>query len=719
MENILIKPVAPAPAPESVINVEHSQERICAYPWLTDQELGLRLTQHVKDENKFTDESFKQLGIDGIAQEICDEMTSRLTDYQSSIVVDGAWSYYTSATKEDTAQSHWRFPTYGDQSNCQLLFNETEEAKQRGGQLTLGSLDVSDDGELLLVSFDTTGEENYTLQVRRILDGTILCEVNDIAADEYSGVQPLFNSQGDGIYFIRHDENQRNASLSYRTFDRAHGGFTSEEVCIYNELDERFWISTAVSRDLKWLLISAGTSNASEVFIMDRNDPASRLISFAGRHSTLNYELDIYQDAAYVITDLVRTDNEVVKGGGEYNFYAVDFLFDAGLAQLTSVSSWRPSLQLPPRTVLEKFDIFDTFTAFEVRLNGLQRVMVSPRDELGIHHYPSLVGNPNPVSAQVLGENPKTNSKSFIIHEKGMQPEHTFRVTLDSKYSNTTKLIHSFRYPGLKEEDYSGEVAYATAPDGELIPFVIFTPRNIPVIGTLLSVYGAYGLSDEIDYVSSWHSLLNRGVACAVAYSRGGGELGQAWYRAASLDKKAVTMTDTFAVAETIRRTGLAGVDGKNIVLVGGSAGGAAVGGTVNLDPAVFAGVVGIVPFVDCLNTMLDPTLPMTIGEYDDWGNPTDDESAWKTIKSWAPTENIKNDVKYPPILATAGLNDPRVGIWEPARWVLLLRDAGNQAFMRTAEVAGHKGSSNKFSAIKESAERTAFIYWCLTRKKY
>lgn len=717
MENTLTNPTAPMPAPESIIKVEHGHERVFAYPWLTDPAFGARLTEHVKAENKFTNESFDELGINRIADEIREEMLERLTDRESSIVVDGKWSYYTVERKNEAAKSHWRFLTYGEKSNSQLLFDENEEAKQRGGQLTLGGIEISDDGELLLVSFDTSGKEEYTLQVRRISDGAVLCEENSIAADDDAGIRPLFNSQGDGIYFVRHDENQRNASVSYRTFDRVNGGFTSPEVCLYNELDEEFWVGTSISRDRKWLLLSTGTSDTSEVFVIDRNNPTSGLFSFAGRHLNLIYGLDIYGNNAQIITDLVNVSDGKIVGGGEYNLYTVDFIFDINLPQLTSVSSWAQSLRLPPRTILEEFQIFETFTAFDIRLDGIQRVMVSPRDENGIHHYPSLVGNPNPVSAQFLSENPKINSKSFTIQEQGMQAENTFTVTLDNKQSNTTRLIHSRNYPGLNQKDYLGQLAYATAPDGEQIPVVIITPRSVPVIGTLLYVYGAYGLSDEIDYVSSWHSLLNRGVACAVAYSRGGGELGQAWYRAASLDKKSVTMTDTLAVAQTLQKAGLAGIDGKNIVLSGGSAGGAAVGGTVNLDPTAFAGVIGQVPFVDCLNTMLDSTLPLTIGEYSEWGNPTEDESAWADIKSWAPTENIKSDVKYPPILATAGLNDPRVGIWEPARWVLLLRDAGNQAFLRTVEVAGHKGSSNKFTLMNEDAERAAFAYWCLTDK--
>lgn len=211
-----------------------------------------------------------------------------------------------------------------------------------------------------------------------------------------------------------------------------------------------------------------------------------------------------------------------------------------------------------------------------------------------------------------------------------------------------------------------------------------------------------------------YQSLLDLGIACATAYVRGGGELGQDWYHAGSLENKATTMTDTLAIAQKISSMGLAGVNGNNIVLEGGSAGGAAVGGTVNLDPEAFAGVIGRVPFVDCLATMLDPDMPLTIGEYGEWGNPTDSKDAYLNIKSWAPTENIETGVSYPPVLAVAGLNDPRVGIWEPARWVLLLRDAGNQAFLRTIAV-GHAGSSDKFASINESAERVAFAYWCLT----
>jgi len=716
MENTLVKPTAPAPASESVVLVEHGQERVFAYPWLTDQNRGTRVVEHVKAENVFTNESFAQFGIDEVTKQIRNEMLSRLTDSESAIVVDGEWSYYTVDKKDKPAPSHWRFPTKGDkETESQLLFDEAEEAKGRGGQLTLGSLVISDDGELLLISFDTSGKEEYTLQVRRIIDNVVICEVEDIAADAYSNLGPLFNSKGDGLYIIHHDDTQRNSSIGYRVFDRVNGGFISEEVCIYNELDEEFWVAPSISRDRRWVIIATGSSDTSEVFILDRDNPTSSLISFSGRKPGLLFSLDILGDQAHVIADLVSIDGDSIKGGGENNLYVVDFVLDASLIELAPVTSWKKSLCLPSRTILENMELFVTFTAFAVRIDGLQRVMVSPRDAKGIHHFPSTVGNPGKMSAQLLAENPNYKLNSFSIVEKGMQPEDTLLVTLDSNYSNTANLIHTHTYSGLNEKDYFSQMIYGIAPDGEKIPVVVISPIHSPVIGTLLFVYGAYGLSDEIDYVSSWHSLLNRGIACATVYARGGGELGQDWYHAGSLEKKATTMTDTFAGAEAIRKIGFAGVTGKNIVLQGGSAGGAAVGGTVNLDPTVFAGVIGRVPFVDCLNTMLDSTLPLTIGEYSEWGNPTEDKSAWDNIKSWAPTENLKKNVVYPPILATAGLNDPRVGIWEPARWILLLRDLGNQAYLRTVEMAGHAGASDKFALINENAERATFAYWCLT----
>ena len=723
MDNTLTKLIAPAPESETVTLVEHGNERIVAYPWLTDQDRGVRLVEHIKDENLYTSEVFASLGIDVIKEEIRAELLSRLTDSESASVVDGKWSYYTKSEKEKSAPSHWRFPTGLNKSNRQLLLDEAEEAKLYGGQFTLGSIEVSDDDELLLITFDTSGAEEYTLQVRRILDGVVLVEEENVAADYYSEVKAVFNGKGDGIYFVRHDENQRNASISYREFNRIDGGFTSDEVCLYNEIDEEYWTSASISRDRKWIIVSSGSSATREVFLVDRNNPHSGTISFAGRNKGLLFDLDIFEKKAYLITDLVKAEKpsdsggkEEVVGGGENNLYVADFIFDTSLTQLSEVSSWVKSLRLTPKTVLEGIELFETFTAFNVRIDGLQRVLVSPRDANGIHAYPSLVGNPKAMSAQTLTGTPNFTARSFGMVERGMQPEDTFTVSLNNLHGNTATLVHSHRYPELNPNDYLSQLIYATAPDGEKVPMVLISKKNAPVLGTLLCVYGAYGLSDELDYSAVWQSLLERGVACAVAYSRGGGELGQGWYHSGSLDRKINTLTDTLACANKIKQLGFAGSNGKNIVLQGGSAGGAAVAGTVNLDPEAFVGVVGQVPFVDCLATMLDPTLPLTITEYSEWGNPTDDEGDYQNIKSWAPIENLKSHVTYPPILAIAGLNDPRVGIWEPARWVLLLRELGNQAYLRTVD-AGHGGVSDKFASISEDAERAAFIYWCLTNK--
>lgn len=711
-------PKAPTPASEATLSVEHGHDRVVAYPWLSDQERGPRLVEHTKAENVYTDESFALFGINEITLDIKKEMLSRLTSYDTATIVDGKWSYYKKNDKDASAPSHWRFPTNSSKADSQLLFDEAEEARAVGGQLKLGSLDISDDGELLLVSFDTSGEEEYQFQVRRISDGTILVEETNIGADSYEQIGPIFNSLGDGVFFIRHDENQRNASISYREFDRTNGGWVTDEVVIYNEENEEFWVSAAISRDRKWVLISTGSSNTSEILVLERGNPLGGFASFSGRNTGLLFGLDILDNHAYLVADLVSVDGDAVVGGGEQNLYTVEFNFSSKKdGVLAPVNNWVKSLILPPHVILEDITLFDSYSAFDTRVNGLQRVFVASRDENGMHYSISTVGNPPVMSAQILGENPDVKASEFLIVEQGMQPTNTFSITFDStKKSNTAKLIHSKEIPGLNADDYLGQLVYAEANDGTQIPFALVTPNNIPVIGSIVFVYGAYGLSDEIEYNSAFQSLLNRGIACITAYSRGGGELGQAWYHDGSLEKKATTMTDTLAVARKLREMGLAGIDGNNIVLQGGSAGGAAVGGTVNLDPESFAGVIGRVPFVDCLATMLDPNMPLTIGEYAEWGNPTEFEDAYLNIKSWAPVENIKAGVTYPPILATAGLNDPRVGIWEPARWVLVLRDAGNQAYLRTVS-AGHAGSSDKFATIDENAERAAFAYWCLANK--
>jgi oligopeptidase B len=714
---------APQPTNGGRIVSEHGQERFAGYPWLTDVNRGARLCKHVQKENNYTSQCFSRMGIDDITNAVENEMLSRLMDYDSPPIIDGDWIYYLKYSTKTAGPSHWRYSRNGDKNQSQLLFDEDAETKEAGGQLALADIEVSDDGTLLLVPFDTTGEEKYQFEVRRITDGKVLCHEDEISADAYGELRPLFNSKGNGIFFVRHDEQLRDASLSYREFDPINGGWTTEEQIIYFEKDETFSVSTSISKDKKWIIVNSGSSVTSEIWLLDRQNPDGVLLPFAGRGKDLLYRFDIMGDYSFVSGNL-ETDasGHHVVPDGEFALYlaALDFENARSGGLLAPFDTWMESLELPSSVILESFDLFESFTAVETRVGGIQRVFVALRNSDGTHGELIPVGNPATMTAQTLFENTNPQAQEIALAHNGMHGEEIFLAHLDMN-AETKNIVQDYvriyaePIPGLNPDDYVGNLIYADAEDGTKIPLAIFTPKSGKVIGTMLTVYGAYGLSDEPAYASDWQSILDHGVAIAVAYVRGGGELGRAWYNAGKFGKKIATMTDTLACARAIAKAELAGSNGKKIVLQGRSAGGAAVGGTINLDPSAFAGVIGGVPFVDCLATMLNPKLPLTIGEYEEWGNPTDSASAWQELRSWAPIENLKANVVYPPVLATGGLTDPRCGIWEPARWVLSLRDLGNEAYLRVLD-AGHSGASNQFTNIKENAELAAFAIWCLTR---
>jgi oligopeptidase B len=688
------------------------------------------LTKHVQSEDAYAKAAFKALGVSAIAEGVCLEMRERLCDTETASLPNGSWSYYARQEKTATALSFLRFPTGADKSQAQVYFDVAEESRLAGVPLDLGSIEISDDEKLVMVTLDGTGSEIYNFQVRRLSDGVIVCEGDNVGVDTNEDVRPIFNAQSNGVFYIRRDAVERNVSISYREFsvEDENLGWVSEERTIFSESDLLFSVSLEISRDRKWVILDSSSGSTSEIYLIDRDNPLVPPVSLFGRHNGLMCQrVDVFDDQVLILSDLQSRDNGVIVGGGEYGLFVSTIELDHKVVMesrtaLCPVDSWMESLVLPKGVILCDFEMSNGFTAFDTRVEGISRVMTARRKKNGQHKSPVFVGTPKPFTGQMLERDHAPFSRTVRITEKGMHPDHTFEAVINLRNPlfplvSQYRLIHSEVIPGLDPDKYLGKMLHATSDDGIQVPVVVWTPRDVPVIGSVLTVYGAYACADEIEYSSGWQSLLDHGVACSVVYARGGGELGQAWYNAGNLDKKLTTMKDTVAGARVLSENGLAGIDGKRIILRGGSAGGAAVGGAVNLAPEIFSGVIAEVPFVDCLATMLDPTLPLTITEYEEWGNPTANKKDWEAIRSWAPLENIDPKKQYPPILATAGLQDPRVGIWEPARWVLALRKNNVQAYLKSNAGAGHGEAPDKFVEIAEAAELVAFALWCLSNK--
>jgi len=628
----------PNPRAESRITFEHGRSRIINYGWLTDLSYGRRLKEHVKAENLYASESFKRMGIERISKQIGKELNKYFDTNLSNIVIaDKDWSYYSILNQSVTAESYWRFPTSLDKSYSQLIFDEAAESERIGKNISLGGIEISDNRKLVAVTYCIDGSEKYILQIKDLKDGRIICECEGVCSDEETGNTPYFNSSSNGIIFVRRDATGKDAYLCYREFSlTSKKGWKSREIKLYTETQEEYSIYCSQSRDLAWIMMGRISGSKTDMLLFDRKDLSKPPIRFTEHEVDFNYNLEIFRDRAFISSELVQLPNgEISKG--EVDFYTIDLsngVHDSNVS-LRSPSTWKICFSLPENTIFDSYLLYPTFTIFNCRVDGIPRVFIAMRDKNGRHGEMFPIGNPGPLMSQTLHNSPDNfESTMFTVAENGMAPGSIYQVKIKS-FSEETGLDYSYDciYTNiLKEMDpnkYSGEIIKTLASDGTIIPFILWIPKNISVIGTVINVYGAYGEYYSPQYDPNFISLLDHGVACAVAYARGGGELGQAWHDAGKLENKMTTVTDTLAVADKIKELGFAGADGKNIVLQGTSAGGVAIGAALNLNPEAFAGVVGESPFVDCLSTMLDPSLPLTVSEYHEFGNPSASESAW------------------------------------------------------------------------------------------
>jgi oligopeptidase B len=724
----------PNPRSETYIVNEHGYQREINYGWLNDARYGRRLRNHIRKENIYVTESFRKLGIAKMAKALSGEMYANLIEStgnvaEGSLTPIGKWIYYTRDTIKTTAPSYWRYPVDGDETQSQLIFDEEAESKRLGGYIIFGNLQVSDDGNFAVITYCIDESEEYILQVRRIEDGKILCETKGISGDPACGDVPDFNGQGDAVTYMRRGNSGNDKYLCYREFyPSGRKGWRSKEVRIYSEARESFYIGRSTSCDDKWVVLSCESGTETETLLFDRANLKTKFLRFADLVKGLTYSVDILGNRAFITTDLIGDPTTSPVACDEVNLYTA-CLPDmtgkgAGKKILCPPSTWVKSLVLPKGVILESYQLFDTFTAFGLRYDGLPRVAVASRDEYGIHGEPVQLGEPyQTLTAQVLSAAPDHDSTGFQVTEYGMHQELVYEVKVEVSLSGELtweKEIVPMSQISKTNVRYPNSLEHVVASDGASVPIALWRPLDKPIIGTNLIVYGAYGESHKIEYALDWKSLLDHGVAIAVVYARGGGELGRRWYSEGKLRNKYTTITDTLSAAQWLRENGLAGEDGKKIVLHGASAGGIAIGGALNATPEGFAGVVAEVPFVDCLTTMLDPTTPLTESEYPEWGNPSDNKADWESIRSWSPVDNIRKGIPYPPVFVVGALKDVRVGVWESARWVLNLRKNNAHVYLRTNEMAGHLGNSNGEDARCEAGEMVAFMLWCLgwTNKK-
>lgn len=610
------------------------------------------------------------------------EMRGRIKEADKSVPQkDGNWVYWIEYEEGAEYKKWWRRPidAADDGSADELLLDEVALA-QGHDYFRLGAISVSNDGRLLAWSVDDNGSERFTAQIKVIASGEIL-------PDEIPGTNSgLIWVKGDtGLVYSLANENWRTDNVRLHWL----GQPLDQDVELYHEDDEGFRAGAALSANEKWLIVSTGDHETNEVRLIPADDPLQAPILVRPREKGVEYDVDLHGETLFVHTNDTHEN------------------FRLATAPLADPASWTTLIAGSDDFYLTGFELFRDFYVVEGRVRGLDRIEVRYYDDPA---RIEPIAFPEASYEASLGDNPEWATQTLRVgYESMVSPSSVFDYDVPSR--TLTRLKVQEIPSGYEASRYETARLDIPARDGTLVPVSVVWRKDRPAGGPLhLYGYGAYGIAIGPGFSTTRLSLLDRGMAYAIAHIRGGDDLGRGWYKAGKLDARTNTFNDFIDVAR-----GLIDHDfttAGRISASGGSAGGELMGAVINQAPDLFGAVVADVPFVDVLATMLDESLPLTPGEWPEWGNPIDDAAAFHLIRSYSPYDQVKPQA-YPPLMVTAGLNDPRVTYWEPAKWVARLRELktdSNPLIFKTNMGAGHGGKSGRFESLKEAAEEFAFL---------
>ena len=564
------------------------------------------------------------------------------------------------------------------------LAREVHGGKE-GGYFRIGLFEPSPAHRLIAWSFDQSGNRVHEIRFLDTESGRPLDDVIPASAASLVWTRSFASV----LYVVPEPDTLR----WYRVMHHQLGSPAASDRVVYEEEDETFNVAVGTSRSRRFLFLHSLQTDQAEVWSIpaaDPDTPPRRLIRRSPRHE---FEVDHFRDRFYVRTNRDAPDFRLCEAPGE----------DPGREE-----SWRDVVPARPGVVLEHFELFDRRLALFERRGGRQELRLQDWDT-GASRRVTL---PGPVRALDPEDNPEPEAGSVrIVVSTPNLPATTLAVPLAGGRTRTLKREEVPGFPGTGT--YRIRRLLARAADGARIPISLAHHRDHPPgpdRPLLLYGYGAYGIPMDPGFQSARLSLLDRGFVTATAHIRGGGELGRAWYEGGRQAEKQNTFTDFIASARHLRRR--RSCDPERMFAMGGSAGGLLMGAVMNREPQLFRGIVAVVPFVDCLNTMLDPDLPLTTGEYDEWGNPNEPE-AFARIAGYAPYEQVRR-APYPHLLATAGLHDSQVGFWEPAKWIQRLRARTTAPerliLLRINLGAGHAGRSGRYQSLEETAVLYCFL---------
>ena len=655
-------------------------KRVDDYFWLRDK-ANPAVTDYLKAENAYLDSVIGHLK--PFQDQLYKDMLGRIKETDDSVPYFMRGYWYVTKTEEGK-----QYPTFtrhkGSLEGKQDVLLDGNELAKGKAFMSIGNMAVSPDNKWLVYSVDFTGFRQYTLQFKNLESGEVL-------SDKIERVTSVaWANDSKTVFYVTEDATTKRSNQLYR-----HSMGSKADKLLFDEKDELYNIGVDATRSRAYVILTSESSETTEQRILDANKPDGAFSLYAKRRENIKYYVDHHDKSFLIVTNDTGRNSRLVK---------------APASLVADSKTWKEVIPHRNDVKLDGVDVFkDFFVAIEKKA-GLPQLRVFDMATMQSHDlaFPEAAYDASP------GQNAEFTAKLYRFNYGSMvTPNSVFDYDV-AKRERTLKKQQPV-LGGYKPDEYQIERVMAPAKDGTLVPISLVYKKSLHKPGTpqptLLYAYGSYGISMPLAFRSNRLALLDRGMIFAIAHIRGGGEMGKQWHDDGKMMKKMNTFTDFVAAAEQIVAKKY--TEPSKLAIQGGSAGGLLMGAVTNLRPDLFKAVVSQVPFVDVMNTMLDATLPLTVGEYLEWGNPNE-EPAYKYIRSYSPYENLKRGA-YPSMLIETSLNDSQVMYWEPAKYVAKLRTLktdSNPLLLNTNLEAGHGGASGRYDYLKEIAVTYSFVLW-------
>ncbi|WP_044204573.1 S9 family peptidase [Flammeovirga sp. OC4] len=660
----------------------HGDQRVDPYYWMRDRE-NQEVIDYLNAENKYIDDVMSEHK--QFEKDLFEELKGRIQEKDESVPYKARDYYYYVRYVEGGEYPIYCRKKGSLEAEEEILIDANIEAKDKS-YYKVGGMTVGEDQNKIAYAEDIVGRRIYTVRFRDLSTGENLEDV----LEETSG-DAVWAADGKTVFYTTQDKETLRPDKVWR---HTLGTPQSEDVMVYEEKDDTFWIGVRRTKSREYLAIESGSTLTTETRILKANDPFGEFKPFISRERKHEYSVSHFNGHFYIVTNWDAKNFRLMKVAED--------------ADTTDKNNWEEVIAHRTDTLLEGLDIFKNFYVIEERRDGLVHIRIIKWED-GSEHY--LDFGEETYSAW-SGANPDFNTDILRFGYNSLTTpysEYDYNMVDRSRVLlKQQKVLGKF-----DPQDYEAKRLYATAKDGVKVPISVVYKKGFELNGQnplYMTGYGSYGISYDVAFSPSRISLMERGFAFAIAHIRGGEDLGRAWYEDGKMLKKKNTFTDFIACSEFLIEEKY--TSAEKFVINGGSAGGLLMGAVVNARPDLYKFVISDVPFVDVVTTMLDESIPLTTGEYDEWGNPNE-KKYYDYMLSYSPYDQVEKK-DYPHMLVTSGLHDSQVQYWEPTKWVAKLRQestSDNYIMLKTNMEAGHSGASGRFQRFKEVAFEYATIF--------